>query len=318
MNIAITKADGIEVLAVINLSLMASYGYKKYEPIINSRGFKIISSSGMEGQEIYNLGYKKGTGIMDFGTIIFASNNAQSILKNAFSDYDFVLTKISSGSEPIPEESNPNPKQDTLPENEEKPESPEKTEKNEIQEESDSELDEIRQKIVDQARQYIGSTDWTKRKKRTSFDGEVTFRKKEPKCNLFVYEVLKQIGIDTGLPNNYGVIFKEKRPYRCKQWYAEEVPNFKCIGIGKEALKQSKPGDIITQGKHIGIITGFRKTISASSRSDENKVVESEFGWREDEQDIVKVFRYMGEGYSSKEAEDEKNNPGNKNKKKKI
>ena len=239
-------------------------------------------------------------------------------LKSTFSDYDFVLTKISSGNEPLHEENNPKPKPETLPENEEKPESPEKPEENEIQEESDSELDEIRQKIVEQARQCVDSADWTKERERTSFDGEVTFRKKEPKCNLFVYEVLKQIGIDTGLPNSYGYIFREKRPYRCKQWYAGEVPNFKCIGIGKEALKQSKPGDIITQGKHIGIISGFRKTISASSRSDENKVVESEFGWREDEQGIVKVFRYMGEGYSSKEADEEINNPGNKNKKKKV
>lgn len=272
-------------------------------------------SSGMEGQEIYNLGYKKGTGIMDFGTIIFASNDAQSILKNAFGDYDFVLTKISSGNEPILEENNPKQKPDTLPENEEKPKSPEQ---NEIQEESDSELDEIRQKIVEQAKQYIGSTDWTKGKKRTSFDGEVTFKEKEPKCNLFVYEVLKQAGIDTGLPNKYGRLFIQKRPYRCKQWYAEEVPNFKFMGKGKEALKQSKPGDIITQGKHIGIISGFKKTISASSRSNENKVVENDFGWREDEQDIVKVFRYMGEGYTSTQADEEKTNPGNKYKKKKI
>ena len=157
---------------------MASYAYKRYEPIINSRGFKIISSSGMEGQEIYNLGYKKGTGIMDFGTIIFASNNAQSILKSAFSDYDFVLTKISSGNGPILEENNPKPKPETLPENEEKPESPEKPEENEIQEESDSELDEIRQKIVEQARNILTQLIGLKREKELLLMGKLLLERR--------------------------------------------------------------------------------------------------------------------------------------------
>ena len=101
MSIAIAKGDGIEVLAVINLSLLAQFGYKKYEPIIESRGFKIISSSGMGNQDSYKLGFKKSTGILDLGIITFASDNAQSILQNAFSDYDFVLSKINSGNEPI-------------------------------------------------------------------------------------------------------------------------------------------------------------------------------------------------------------------------
>ena len=180
MSIAITKADGIEILAVINLSSIAAYGYKRYEPIVNSRGFKIISSSGMDGPESYKLGYKKGSGIMDLGTIIFSSDNSHSILKNAFSDYDFVLTKISSGNEPIPVEKNPKPEK--IPENGEKPENstfPKKPqpEKNENPEESA--LNEIRQKIEDQAKDYIGSNEWSYFEKRTSFDGKVTFKEKE-------------------------------------------------------------------------------------------------------------------------------------------
>ena len=91
MNIAIAKGD--EVLAVINLSLLAQFRYKKYEPIIESRGFKIISSSEMGNQDSYKWGFKKSTGILDLGIITFASDNAQSILQNAFSDYDFVIFK---------------------------------------------------------------------------------------------------------------------------------------------------------------------------------------------------------------------------------
>ena len=74
---------------------------RKYEPIIESRGFKIISSSGMASQGSYKLGFKKSKEILELGIITFTTDNAQSILQNAFSDYDFVLSKINSGNEPI-------------------------------------------------------------------------------------------------------------------------------------------------------------------------------------------------------------------------
>ena len=58
-----------------------------------------------------------------------------------------------------------------------------------------------------------------------------------------------------------------------------------------EALIQAQPGDIITNGGHIGIISAQGKTISASSI--ENVIVENDWGWREGQRDQVKVFRYM-------------------------
>ena len=54
MNITIERE---EPLAEINLSLIASYGYKRYEPIIESLGFKITSTPVNNESEKYNLGY---------------------------------------------------------------------------------------------------------------------------------------------------------------------------------------------------------------------------------------------------------------------
>lgn len=99
--------------------------------------------------------------------------------------------------------------------------------------------------------------------------------------------------------------------------YCEEMPNFKCIGKGIEALNKSLLGDIITDGKHMGFISGYRKTISASSKAEDLKVVENDWGWREDQKDTVKIFRYMPNSEDEKKSE-EINDENTKNKKKKI
>ena len=124
---------------------------------------------------------------------------------------------------------------------------------------------------------------------------------------------MKQCGIDLGLQNDYVKEVIVKRPYVCKQWYNEEFPYFKYIGKGTEALKKAKPGDIITNGSHMGIISGQKKTISASSKVFVNKVVENDWGWRKDERDTVKIFRYTGE-INSSEENDEFNSENDKEK----
>ena len=250
--------------------------------------------SGIVNQDSYKLGYKKGLGTIDLGIITFSSNDSKMILQNAFNDYDFTLTKINSGND-FPEEEKPKPYIKPNIKNEEKPE-----DENDIfpNDNLDNKLNpfidplaEIREKMVNKAREYIGSDNWSPAKKRTSFDGKVEFKKGEPKCNLFIHEIIEQSGIHLGFPNDYGHIFKSKRPYVCIQWFNEEVPNFKCLGKGMEALIQAQPGDIITNGGHIGIISAQGKTISASSI--ENVIVENDWGWREGQRDKVKVFRYM-------------------------
>ena len=67
----------------------------------------------------------------------------------------------------------------------------------------------------------------------------------------------------------------------------------KCIGKGVEGLKKSLPEDIITDGTYMGIISGPNKTLSASSLT--NIVVENDWGWREEQKDEVKIFRYNPE-----------------------
>ena len=292
MSITIAR-DENELLAEINLSPFALYGYKRYEPIIESRGFKIISSPIINNQEKYNLGYKKGNGTLNLGIITFYSSDTKSILKNAFSDYDFILTKIdSTGNEPNLMQSKRNA--NIIPNNDKKNE-----DKNKVipLDENEEPIPEINKKIIEKAKIFIGSYSWSPLAIKKSEDGKSTFYPKEFKCNLFVYDVLYLSGISLDLPNESGKLGQffgqSQRPYRCKEWYNEEVPNFKCIGKGIEALNKSLPGDIITDGKHMGFISGYRKTISASSKVEDLKVVENDWGWREDQKDIVKIFRHM-------------------------
>ena len=63
---------------------------------------------------------------------------------------------------------------------------------------------------------------------------------------------------------------------------------------GVKALNKSLPGNIITNGIHMGIISRPHKTINASSRiGDKMKIVDNDWGWREDEKNIVKIVRYF-------------------------
>jgi len=153
--------------------------------------------------------------------------------------------------------------------------------------------------VLNNAKTQIGSRDWSPLTLRTSADGKTTFYIGEPKCNLFVYEMLVAAGISQDLPNGAGRIknfllnlFNDstERPYVCEQWYDGKVPNMKLVGKGIEGLNKSWPGDLVTDGHHIGIISGPQKTISASS--DECKIVENNWGWGKDRRNIVKVFRY--------------------------
>ena len=50
-------------------------------------------------------------------------------------------------------------------------------------------------KVLEQAKSHIGSTNWSPNSIRTSSDGKTTFLIGEPKCNLFVYEMLVAGGV---------------------------------------------------------------------------------------------------------------------------
>ena len=51
-------------------------------------------------------------------------------------------------------------------------------------------------------------------------------------------------------------------------------------------MQKSIVGDIITDGGHVGIISGYNKTISAGCQ----KIIENDFGWRGEKD--VRVYRY--------------------------
>lgn len=322
----ISLSQGKEILCEINLSLIASLGYKRYESIIESKGFKISSSSlGINYSDSYDLKYKKGNNsLINIGIIYFASPEAESTLRSSFSDYDFVLTKIEKNvpkenekpknnptienppiKNPAPEK--PNPKNPSP----EKP-NPEPEKANQIPKTiplEENNVPEINKTILDNARGFIDSKAWSQWRNKTTFDGKAKFIFGETKCNEFVYDILQKSGIDLGLPNKPGrkakyLVEQQQRPFTCKQWYNEEVPNFICIGKGVEALEKSLPGDIITDGKHMGIISGPNLTINANSKFWVNKVVENDWGWREDQKNDVKIFRYSND--VSQESESHK------------
>jgi len=151
--------------------------------------------------------------------------------------------------------------------------------------------------VLNKAKAQKDSTDWSPSTQRTSADGKTTFYAGEPKCNLFVYEMLVASGVSQDLPNGPGLrnyllnLFNSnERPYVCEQWYNEEVPNMKLVGKGIEGLNRCWPGDIVTDGHHIGIISGPQKTIHASGT--QCKVIENNWGWDKDRRNIVKIFRY--------------------------
>ena len=306
MNITIERD---EPLAEINLSLVSSYGYKRYEPIIESLGFKITSTPVNNESEKYNLGYKKGNDTLNLGIITFSSSESKSILEAAFSSYDFVLTKIApQNNVPNSAVNKPQPKPSRKPNNQPPPNNDKKNKEGGIPlDENDSKdnnehIPDMNKKILEQAKSFIGSRDWSYFRSKTNFDGKAKLVNLEYKCNQFVHDVLHESGINLDLPNKRGwkgaIGFAPKaRPYICRQWYNEQVPNFICIGKGVDALNKSLPGDIITNGKHMGIISGKGKTISANSslnpfNENKNIVIENDFGWREEEKNVVKIFRY--------------------------
>jgi len=161
-----------------------------------------------------------------------------------------------------------------------------------------SESQSIQSKIVACARSHVGSSEWRVLTCKKSADGKVQFNVGEPKCNLFVYEVLVGAGVGQYLPNKpgfLGSIFNQlqERPYTAGQWYEGQVPHTELVGTGEDGLNKCQPGDIVTNGNHIGIITEPHKTVSASSK--DNAVVENDWAWRKDEYSKVKIYRVSDE-----------------------
>jgi hypothetical protein len=162
-------------------------------------------------------------------------------------------------------------------------------------------------RVVAAAKSHLGKWSWSVIWDRASDQGH--FLPTEPKCNLFVAEMLAQGGFEVPLVNGAGkwrswildaIDAKAGRPPTAQQWYNHEVPATTMIGSGQVGLEKSWPGDIITDGKHIGIITGPQKTIHVSKDAAPmgsgnvgvREVTESQWGWLPAQWASMKIFRY--------------------------
>lgn len=104
--------------------------------------------------------------------------------------------------------------------------------------------------IASQAESNRGSTKWAQDVKKTANDGSCTFQVGDPKCNLFVYDMLHNTGI---APPKTGIW-----PITASMW-TSSVP-------GWSVVNTQQRGDVVSNGKHCGIATDGTYTISAGTR----------------------------------------------------
>ena len=156
----------------------------------------------------------------------------------------------------------------------------------------------IQEDIYSNAKNNVDETLWAYDVDRQAeSNDQVYVTSGENKCNLFVYEMILASGYDIGTPNTAGFSHiylwlkgKYNRPPCCSDWYNKKVPGFTFIGEGEEGKRICQQGDIVTDGKHVGIIAGNGKTISAAH----DKVVENDWGFRQNQKKL-RYFRY-GDG----------------------
>jgi hypothetical protein len=110
-----------------------------------------------------------------------------------------------------------------------------------------------------------------------------------PKCNILVGDIFASAGIDVRDPRNQDTYLTTDT------WgnRSANIPGFQVLGA-KDALK---PGDVIAAGGHLGIYVpgpnGERWTISAASPDHGDSVVHNDWGFRGNEENLVR-WRYVG------------------------
>jgi len=122
----------------------------------------------------------------------------------------------------------------------------------------------IQNKIYSNAKANIGDKSWAKGVRRQAKrNPNVVYDKGVWKCNLFVYEIILASGLDIGTYECSSGI----TPPVAGDWYNYSsyliTNNAEFIGKGPEGINKAIPGDIITDGIHMGIYAGNDEVINA-------------------------------------------------------
>jgi len=120
-------------------------------------------------------------------------------------------------------------------------------------------------------------------------------------CNIFVADKLRESGARVPNVDGYSGMagprasdwLRETTGGRmgghapsASDWHRGKVPGF-------VRVESPMPGDVVSNGAHVGIVSGKGKTVSASSKT--GRVVETDWGFRS-MQEPVSFWRHKGEG----------------------
>ncbi len=105
--------------------------------------------------------------------------------------------------------------------------------------------------LADQAKEHWGKKDWAENVKKTAEDGSCTFRPGDPKCNLFVYDMLYKAGIS---PPKTGIW-----PITAEMWTGSVS--------GWTIVQSQREGDVVSNGRHCGVAVDQTFTIAAGTTS---------------------------------------------------
>jgi|GEM_PF-1490110 len=150
------------------------------------------------------------------------------------------------------------------------------------------------QRLVQNARAEIGSDEWAP----TTENGEIRNH-----CNEYVASKLRESGALVPNVGGFSGTLGEDPSDRLNEMsggrWGGQIPSAKdwYNGVpGFERVKIAMPGDVASDGNHVGIVSGSGKTVSVSSIKGDpeyGRVVERNSGFRGNEQRPVTFWRYI-------------------------
>jgi RHS repeat-associated protein len=140
-------------------------------------------------------------------------------------------------------------------------------------------LGRMRDQLVQNARSLVGSTKWAPENWRFPYTGNIGSTDwSSNKCNVFCGEMVRDAGMLQGFRKN--TLFSW---LSAESWYSGE-------SAGWTQVDSPLSGDIITDGHHMGIVSGKNTSISSASSG---KILENDWGFRD--QRNIRYFRYEGQ-----------------------